>query len=133
MTTITATSPGGGSRTEILTADQLSAKLQEYENHGWTVEIAEQQDAMAMRDTLTLTTVTMPATIAEWDAEEWLCGTVLQSCGITAASTPNDISEAEEWIDTDALDQNVRLTGTRQWLETRHDELVSWANGVGRL
>ena len=80
-----------------------------------------------------MTTVTMPATIAEWDAEEWLCGTVLQSCGITAASTPNDISEAEEWIDTDALDQNVRLTGTRQWLETRHDELVSWANGVGRL
>ena len=85
-----------------------------------------------------MTTVTMPATIAEWDAEEWLCGTVLQTYGITAASNDYDLSEAAEYIDLDALNQNVRLIGTRKWLEAAHGELwaaaenaAAWARNSG--
>ena len=38
--TFTATSPGGSSRTETVTAEDFAAKQQDYNNHGWTVEVA---------------------------------------------------------------------------------------------
>ena len=79
-------------------------------------------------------------TTAEWDAAEWLGGTkeVLNAYGITAASDGDDLNAAAEEIDENALDMNVRLVGTRKWLEAAHGELwaaaenaAAWARNSG--
>ena len=75
-------------------------------------------------------------TVIDWEAGEYLDGAeqeVLAAHGITATSDENALIDAAIEIAADALYRNVRLIGTRQWLEDQHDELVSWANGVGRL
>ena len=86
--------------------------------------------------TTTTTAQIANITVIDWEAEEYMDGAaqkVLAGYGITAASNDDDMNEMAEWIDEGALKCNIRLSGTRQWLEDQHDELVSWANGVGRL
>ena len=65
-----------------------------------------------------------------WDAGDWLVGAqpeTLKDYDITAASTEDDLDLAAEEIDGNALDMNVRLSGTRKWLEYAHYDLVSAA------
>ena len=73
-------------------------------------------------------------------ASEWLYDTqeVLNAYGITAASDEDDLNAAAEEIDENALDMNVRLVGTRKWLEAAHGELwaaaenaAAWARNSG--
>ena len=39
--TFTATSPAGSSRTETVPAEDFAARQQDYNDHGWTVVVAQ--------------------------------------------------------------------------------------------
>ena len=63
----------------------------------------------------------------QWDAGDWLSSAPQQTLtdyGVTAASDEDDLNAAAEEIDENALGMNVRLSGTRKWLEYAHYELV---------
>ena len=90
--TFTATSPAGSSRTETVPVEDFAAKMQDYNNHGWTVVVA--QPAAEVKKTKTAKTPRTKKAPKTMDAYEiW---DEYYNCGSTIYFTPRAARLAAE-------------------------------------